>query len=157
MQPPSLINVWFGGPTGVHRAAFDAAVAAGAPVGGPGLVVWGLGQPFERYAPPAEVAIEHARQCAVRASVLSLQWGSPGAGAARVIHEVQRLGRPLRTVDLAVVNDFESVVDDVALWLAEARPHLYVVGGEQEPPMSPFYRRARELIGRVLARFPRAR
>ena len=156
-QAPSLVNVWFGGPCGVHRAAFDAAIAAGAPVGGPGLVVWGLGQPFERYAPSPKVGLEHARQCIVRAHVLALQWGTPGADTANVVHEVQRLGRPLRAVDLALVNDFQRVVEDIAAWLNGPRPHLYVVGGEPEPPMSPYYRRASGVVSGVLARFPRPR
>lgn len=151
----SLVNVWFGGPCGVHRAAFDAAIAASAPVGGPGLVVWGLGQPFERYAPPPNVALEHARQCIVRAHVLTLQWGTPSAAAARVVHEVQRMRRPLRAVDVALVNDLERITADIAAWLRSPRPHLYVVGGEQELPLSPFYRRARGIVEGVLDRFPR--
>ena len=152
-----MVNVWFGGPSGVHRAAFDAALAGGAPVGGPGLVVWGLGQPFDHYAPPVEVALEHARQCIVRAHVLTLHWGTPAADVARIIHEAQRLGRPMRAIDLALANDLDRIVDDVAGWLDGPRPNLYIVGGEQEPPMSPYYRRARDVIGRVLARFPRPR
>ena len=177
------MNVWFGGPSGVHRAAFDAAIAAGAPVGGPGLVVWGLGQPFEQYAPPPEVALEHARQCVVRARVLALHWGAPAADTAQIVHEARRLGRALQAVDLALANDLERVAVDLANWLISGsgqagpqrglaqvvaadsaasiytvhRPHLYVVGGEQELPMSPFYRRARELIARVLRLFPRER
>ena len=151
----SIVNVWFGGPSGVHRAAFDAALAVGAPVGGPGLVVWGLGQPFDRYAPPPDVAIEHARQCVVRAHILALQWGTPSADVAQIVHEVERLERPMRSIDLALVNDVPRVVDDVVAWLGRPRPHLYVVGGEQEAPMTPFYRRAHEIVTEVLVRFPR--
>ena len=154
-QAPSLVNLWFGGPCGVHRAAFDAALNAGAPVGGPGLVVWGLGQPFEQYSPPPEVALEHARQCAVRAHVLMLQWGTPSADAARIGHEAQRLARPMRAIDLALANDLEQVVEDVCRWLHGPKPNLYVIGGEQEPPKSPFYRRAKGVIFDVLRRFPR--
>ncbi len=157
MRAPSLVNVWFGGPAGVHRPAFDAAIVVGAPVGGPGLVVWGLGQPFEQYAPPPEVGLEHARQCAMRAHVLTLQWGTPSAEVARIVHEARRLGRPLRAVDLAMVNDIQQTVDDTAAWLSSPRPSLYVVGGEQEPPSSPSYRRARELLVGVLRKFPRPR
>ena len=151
----SLVNVWFGGPSGVHRAAFDTALAVGAAVGGPGLVVWGLGQPFERYAPPPEVALEHARQCAVRAHVLSLQWGPPDAHIAQIVHEAQRLGRPLRVVDLAATYHFPGLVDDLAQWLDGPRPHLYVVGGEQAAPPSGAYRSMRDLLTQVLIRFPR--
>ncbi|MEL7372518.1 MAG: hypothetical protein AAFN74_26575, partial [Myxococcota bacterium] len=152
-----LVNVWFGGPCGVHRAVFEAALAAGAPVGGPGLVVWGLGQPFERYAPPAEVALEHARQCVFRAHVLALQWGVPGADSAQIVYEAQRIGRPFRSIDLAIVNQLNPVVEDVVAWLRSTRPHLYVVGGEQASPQSHFYQRTVTLVSEVLDRFPRPR
>lgn len=123
-------------------------------MGGPGLVVWGLGQPFERYAPPSAVAMEHARQCVVRAHVLSLQWGPPGSDATEIIYEAQRLGRPLRSVDLSIVNQIEPVVEDIAIWLRSKRPHLYVVGGEQASPQSLFYQRTYTLLFDVLNRFP---
>ncbi len=155
--------MWFGGPGGVHRAAFDAALEAGAPVGGPGLVVWGLGQPFERYTPPFDVALEHARQCVVRAHVLMLQGATaaarescdPAGAARRIAREADRLGRPLLKIELAPVEDVPAVVDKISDWLIAPRPHLYVVGGEQAPPMSPFYRRAHAVILQTLRRFPR--
>ena len=157
MLAPSLVNVWFGGPSGIHRPAFDAAIEVGAPVGGPGLVVWGLGQPFEQYAPSPEVGLEHARQCAMRASVLTLQWGTPSAEVARIVHEARRLGRPLRAIDLALLNDTQQAIEDIATWLHPTRPSLYVVGGEQEPPLSPYYRRAKDLVAGILRKFPRPR
>src|SRR6056297_973115 len=117
MPPPIYIHS--GGQTGVDRAALDAALAVGAPVGG-----WcPQGRRAEdgpippryplRETPTEEYTERTAWNVRDADATLILARGTPTGGTATTIDVARDLGKPLHIVDLSESDD----IAPVAAWL----------------------------------------
>ena len=150
MPPP--IHIHSGGQTGVDRAALDAAMAAGVPVGG-----WcPRGRRAEdgpippRYPlreTPTEVYAERTAWNVRDAdATLILTRGTPTGGTATTIEVARDLGKPLRIVDLAESDD----VEPVAAWLRERGVGVLNVAGPRESTAPEVYDDAKRFVIRLL-------
>ena len=150
LEPDFVIHS--GGQTGVDRAALDAAMARGVPVGG-----W---CPQGRRAedgpiPPrypltetgsAEYAVRTRWNVRDAEATLVLTFGEPDAGTALTIEEARALGKPLCIVDLGA----EWEVAPVAAWLLEEGVRVLNVAGPRESSAPGIYAEARAFMDRLL-------
>ena len=136
----------------MDRAALDAAMAAGVPVGG-----WcPRGRRAEdgpippRYPlreTPTEVYAERTAWNVRDAdATLILTRGTPTGGTATTIEVARDLGKPLRIVDLAESDD----VEPVAAWLRERGVGVLNVAGPRESTAPGVYEQARRFVTRLL-------
>jgi hypothetical protein len=149
---PSPIHIHSGGQTGVDRAALDAALTAGVPVGG-----WcPQGRRAEdgpippRYPlreTPTEVYAERTAWNVRDAdATLILTRGTPTGGTATTIEVARDLGKPLYVIDLAESDD----VAPVAAWLREHGVTVLNVAGPRESTAPGGYAEAKQFITRLL-------
>jgi len=124
-----------GGQTGADRAALDVAVELGLSTGG--WIPRGRraedGAVPERYDCLVEAdsdAYDHRTELNVRDSdaTVVFAFGAPGGGSALTARLARELGKPLLTLDLERCS-FDEAVEQLASWLAEARPRVLHVAG----------------------------
>lgn len=150
-MPPS-IHIHSGGQTGVDRAALDAALTAGMPVGG-----WcPQGRRAEdgpippryplRETPTPEYAERTAWNVRDADATLVLTRGTPTGGTATTINVARDLGRPLLVIDPNEADDIEPVV----VWLRERDVAVLNVAGPRESTAPGIYAEARQFVARLL-------
>jgi hypothetical protein len=155
-----MIEVWSGGQTGVDRAALDAALDLGLPVGGwiPRGRLAEDGQVPDRYpglreAESSDYAVRTQRNVDETHGTLVLTWGSPAGGTLETIAIARRLARPLLEIDLATA-DLALAADAIGRWLAglsqPGRPTRLNVAGPRASQAPQAYQRARRILQAVL-------
>ena len=142
-----------GGQTGVDRAALDAALACGLPVGGwcpAGR--WAEDGPVpDRYplleTPEADPAQRTRWNVRDSDATLALVRGEPRGGTALAAECARRLARPLLVVDL----DAAPAPAQIASWLAREGVRVLHVAGPRESEAPGVARAAGALLRRVFA------
>jgi len=143
-----------GGQTGVDRAALDVALELGLPRGG-----WcprgrhAEDGPLDARYPLIETpSDDYAQRTAwnVRDSdaTLILTRGAPSGGTALTLEVAERLGRPVRAVDLETSSEPRAV----AAWVEQAAVRVLNVAGPRESGMPGIYADAVAFLRAVLAR-----
>ncbi len=146
------LTVRSGGQTGVDRAALDAALALGIPVGGwcPRGRRAEDGPIAPRYPlreTPTEMYTERTAWNVRDAdATLILTRGAPTGGTAATVEAARALGRPLHIVDLAE----NSAVEPVADWLRAHGVRTLNVAGPRESTVPGVYAEARTFVERLL-------
>lgn len=147
-----IARVVSGGQTGADRAALDAAIAAGVPVGGwcPRGRRAEDGVIDERYplTETPDAAVEQRTAWNVRDSdaTLVLVLRDADAGTAFTIEEAERLGRPVRQVELPAGV---AEVRRVRTWLDEHDVSVLNVAGPRESNAPGLYEAARRFLLRL--------
>lgn len=150
MPPPILIHS--GGQTGVDRAALDAAMAAGVPVGGwcPRSRRAEDGPIPDRYplreTPTPEYAERTAWNVRDADATLILTRGMPTGGTATTIDVARDLGKPLRIVDLSESDEVKPAV----AWLRARGVTVLNVAGPRESTAPGVYDDAKQFMARLL-------
>ena len=147
------MEIWSGGQTGVDRAALDAALECGLPIGG-----W---IPKGRLAEDGSVPLKYATLREARTldygertrlnvqdtdATLVLSWGSPQGGTRETLDVARDLGRPALTIDLAEA-DAAMAAARIRDWLPsfDLVRRLNVAGPRaSQAPLA--YDRAREIL-----------
>lgn len=148
---PAPIHVHSGGQTGVDRAALDAALSAGVPVGG-----WcPRGRRAEdgpippRYplceTPTPEYAERTAWNVRDTNATLILTRGTPTGGTATTIEVARDLGKPL-----LVVEPEDANVATVVRWLREHGATTLNVAGPRESTAPGVYDDAKHFMTLLL-------
>jgi len=148
-----LARLVSGGQTGVDRAALDAALERGLPVGG-----WcPKGRRAEdgpldgRYplleTPSADYAERTSRNVRDADATLVILRGRPSGGTAFTIAEAARQAKPHLVVDL----DGSADADAVVVWVRRQGVRVLNVAGPRESQHPGIYREARHLLAAVLA------
>ena len=124
-----------GGQTGVDRAAWDAAIELGLPIGG--WVPRGRraedGVIPEKYsglreADSAEPAVRTVLNVRDSDATLIFSHGPLTGGSRQTLETAARLERPVLHVDLSNTTDAEAVAS-VRTWLLAVRPNILNVAG----------------------------
>ena len=140
-----------GGQTGVDRAALDAAMQAGLPVGG-----W---CPKGRRAEDGPIAERYPlRETPTRAYAERTAWNVrdsdgtlvllPGAaqgGTALTVREAKRRGKPV----LALMLKAPAGVKEASAWLVESKINILNVAGPRESEAPGVYQQARLFLERL--------
>jgi len=147
-----------GGQTGVDRAALDAALDAGVPCEG-----W---CPRGRAAEDGVIAPRYPlRETPSPEPIQRTEWnvrdadatlaivaGPPRGGTAAAVAHAERLGRPVRVLDLDA-DDADAA--DLAAWLAGARVGRLNVAGPRESECPGIGARARRVLDALLSEVAR--
>ena len=140
-----------GGQTGVDRAALDAALTVGIPIGGwcpknrraedgPIDPAYPLTEtPESGYAQRTEWNAREAD------ATLVLTWGPLEGGTALTVRFLERAGKPFRLVPLDEAPDARAV----GAWLREERVKVLNVAGPRGSKAPGIYAAAREFLERV--------
>jgi Circularly permutated YpsA SLOG family len=150
---PTIVKIVSGGQTGVDRAALDAAIALGIPLGGwvPRNRRAEDGRVPDRY--PVRETVSDAYDVRTRLNVrdsdatLVLARGRPTGGTALTLAIARSLGRPHRIVDLAGPTDAE----DVRAWLGREHVRILNVAGPRESSHPGIYDEAFAVLTALLA------
>lgn len=151
MDAPGLV-IHSGGQTGVDRAALDAAMARGVPVGG-----WcphgrrAEDGPIPARYPLIETATAEypertRRNVRDTDATLVLTRDDPHDGTVLTVAVAGELGKPLRIVHL----DSNPDVGAVASWIREGRVRALNVAGPRESSAPGVYADARAFVERLL-------
>ncbi|SDX29863.1 putative molybdenum carrier protein [Thiocapsa roseopersicina] len=155
--PETGIRVVSGGQSGVDRAALDAAVALGLPIGG-----WcPLGRRAEdgpipdRYplheTPSADYAERTEWNVRDSAATLILHRGPMTGGTRLTVELARRLGKPLLARDLAEPIDVQAIVD----WLVANRVHILNCAGPRESGAPGIGEESQRIFVEVFRAWPR--
>ena len=145
-----------GGQTGCDRAAFDAALALGIPLGGwvprgrlaeDGVIP--ARYPNLREADSADPAVRTEHNVRDSDATLLLSHGSLTGGSALTRELCERIGRPCLHADL-----LGPAAERVRGWLARVRPAVLNVAGPRASEDVGIYAAARALLAEVLAESP---
>lgn len=153
--PDPGIVIHSGGQTGVDRAALDAAMACGVPVGGwcPRGRRAEDGPIPERYplvAMPSPDYADRTRRNVLGAdATLVLTRGNPDDGTLLTVAVAQEVGKPLRAVTL------DADVEPVAGWLRAEGVRVLNVAGPRESTAPGIYAEAYGFMRRLLAELGR--
>jgi hypothetical protein len=130
------MKVISGGQTGVDRAALDAALELGMPIGGwcP-KNRWAEDGPIPSAYPLYEtrsedVAVRTQRNVECSTATLVLTRGSPMGGTRLTCEIANSMRRPLLVVDLT--DPFDDPVDTIVDWLKKEQPRVLNVAGPRE-------------------------
>ncbi len=147
-RPARLVS---GGQTGVDRAALDAALELGVPVGGwvPRGRLAEDGRIPDRYPMREAEAADYANRTRLNVrdsdATLIITRGAPAGGTALTIEFARELGRPVRIVDL----DGDVDVDGLGDWIAGVE--TLNVAGPRESGVPGAYRDALTLLRHVMS------
>lgn len=150
VERPGLAIV-SGGQTGVDRAALDAALASGLPVGGwcPGGRLAEDGVISARYSLKETPRAENAQRTAwnVRDSdgTLVLQANHPSPGTSLTIDQAHRRNKPVLVLDVSAMPDLTLILD----WITRHDIRTLNVAGPRESEAPGVYDRARRFLERV--------
>jgi len=150
MRPQKVIS---GGQTGVDRAALDAALALGIPVGGY--------CPRGRRAEDGPIATSYpltetvsadypertARNVREADGTLILTLGAPSGGTTLTRELAERHGKPCLVIDLSQPADMNAT----RIWIARHGIRTLNVAGPRESSRPGIYGQARDFLQRVLA------
>jgi hypothetical protein len=150
---PAIVKIVSGGQTGVDRAALDAAIALGIPLGGwvPRNRRAEDGRVPDRY--PVRETASDAYDVRTRLNVrdsdatLVLARGRLTGGTALTLAIARSLGRPYLILDLAGVVDPE----DVRAWLAREHVRILNIAGPRESSHPGIYDEALAVLTSLLA------
>lgn len=157
----ALMRIVSGGQSGVDRAALDAALAIGLPIGGwcpAGR--WAEDGPIDARYPLLETASDDPAERTrlnIRDSDATLILAPGGRadgipdGTALTEAEAPRLGRPFLTLDPSP-DTLETAVD----WLARYAVHTLNVGGPRESSVPGIYARAYAFLTQLFSRASRS-
>jgi hypothetical protein len=151
-----VVKVVSGGQTGVDRAALDAALACGLPVGGwcPQGRQAEDGPLAARYPLRETPLLDPAQRTVwnVRDSdgTLVLLVSEPAGGTALTVAEAVRMGRPLLVLSLARPRRPEVVLD----WMAEHAIRVLNVAGPRESEAPGLYALAFSFLEAVFLALP---
>lgn len=143
-----------GGQTGVDRAALEAALAYGVPIGGwcPRGRRAEDGPISERYPLRETPSEQYAQRTAwnVRDSdgTLILVPGDPEGGTALTVDEARQRDKPLLQVNLKKPPDIEQIM----VWIEANDIHVLNVAGPRASEAPGVYEQARHVITRLLQR-----
>lgn len=152
-MPPLDLVIHSGGQTGVDRAALDAALASGVPVGGwcPRGRRAEDGRIHIRYplreTPSNDVAERTAWNVRDADATLALMRGAPDSGTALTIRLAEAGPQPCLVVDLAAGLEPE----EVAAWLHTHAVRVLNVAGPRESNAPGIYADARAFVTNVLS------
>ncbi|MFO0864428.1 MAG: putative molybdenum carrier protein [Gemmataceae bacterium] len=147
------VRIISGGQTGVDRAALDAAIEAGLPIGG-----WcPLGRRAEDGAIPDRYPMQETPTDAypkrtkwnVRDSDVTLivTRGDPDGGTALTLRFAKAIGKPVRVIDLEA-PPFVPMVRD---WLQELQPSVINVAGPRESSQPGIHAVAKAYLAELFA------
>jgi len=156
-----------GGQTGVDRAALDAALAAGVPIGG-----WcPRGRRSEKGLIPRRYPLKETaeRSYAVRTEwnvrdsdgTLIIVLSKVSSGTKLTLDLARRHGRPLRVVHLrppssqnlfSDENSLTEQIDSVVDWIRDHRIRVLNVAGPRGSSHKDVYREAKQFVSLVLQR-----
>lgn len=148
---PGLMRIVSGGQTGVDRAALDAALALGLPIGG-----WcPRGRKAEDGAIPDRYPLQETpgdeyperTERNVRDSDLTLilTRGEPDGGTGLTLRLAQSMRKPVRVIDLDA-PPFPSMVRS---WIEDLNPDAVNVAGPRESSKPGIYAAAKTYLERV--------
>jgi putative molybdenum carrier protein len=157
------LEVWSGGQTGVDRAALDAALDLGLPIGGwvPRGRLAEDGQVPARYSQLREAeSPEYATRTRLNVeatdATLVLRMGQATGGTLETMETARSLGRPMLEIDLEA-NDPAAAAKSGIQWLEAlltTRPSLRLnVAGPRASLAPEAYARARAVLERVFVGF----
>lgn len=151
-------EIWSGGQTGVDRAALDAALGLGIPIGG--WVPRGRraedGRIPDSYAGLRETAgakyrTRTSRNVRDTDATLILHFGAITGGTAVAFELAQRLEKPILTVDLETVPAV-AAARQIREWIAGLAPEARInIAGPRESTWPGAYGRARDVLVSALA------
>jgi hypothetical protein len=157
------LEVWSGAQTGVDRAALDAALRLGLPIGGwvprgrlaeDGQVPARYGQLREAESP--EYATRTRMNVQATDATLVLRMGPARGGTLETLETARGLGRPMLEIDLEV-TDAAGAAKSVILWLQglfSSRSSLrHNVAGPRASQAPTSYARAKAVLDLVFASF----
>ena len=156
---PRRLEVWSGGQTGVDRAALDAALDLGLPIGGwvPRGRLAEDGQVPARYgglreAESPEYATRTRLNVQATDATLVLRMGPATGGTLETVESAHGVGRPMLEIDLEV-TDPEGAAKNVIQWLEglfKTRASLRLnVAGPRSSQAPKAYARAKAVLDRV--------
>jgi hypothetical protein len=159
-----LLEVWSGGQTGVDRAALDAALDLGLPIGGwvPRGRLAEDGQVPARYGRLREAeSPEYATRTRLNVqdtdATLVLRMGPATGGTLETLETARGLGRPLLEIDLEATDPAGAAMR-VIQWLeglSTTRPFLRLnVAGPRASQVPTSYARAKAVLELVFAQEP---
>ncbi|HSE52005.1 MAG TPA: putative molybdenum carrier protein [Gemmatimonadales bacterium] len=157
------LEVWSGGQTGVDRAALDAALDLGLPIGGwvPRGRLAEDGQVPARYnqlreAESPEYATRTRLNVEATDATLVLRMGPATGGTLETVETARGLGRPMLDIDLEAGNPAGAARNGIQ-WLEgllATRPSLRLnVAGPRASQAPEAYTRARAVLERVFVAF----
>lgn len=142
-----------GGQTGVDRAALDAAIVNGLPIGGwcprgrracDGIIP-------DQYPLVETESAEYSRRTELNVrdsdATLVLAFASLRGGTRLTVRFAERYARPLRIVDLNAPIE----ISEILVWLEHERIAVLNVAGPRESPKRPCYRQARRYLNSLFA------
>lgn len=161
-RPLPIERIVSGGQTGADRAAWDAALEAGLPIGGwVPAGRWAEDGPIpERYGDLSEtsesdVAVRTERNVRDSDATLIVSHGALRGGSSWTLECARRIGRPLLHVDLREAKP--APVDRIVAWIRDHQIRVLNVAGPRASEDPSIYPAVYGLVSKLLRRSPARR